>query len=122
MTRTDDALDRAITLEERELLRRIGDDSTHVDQVLSLFQGRSGWVSAVLLAAQAMMFVAGLLLGWRFFQAEDALTALHWGLPAAVLLIMSLMLKLALWPTMQANRVLLALKRLELLTARRGAL
>lgn len=119
MTRTDD-IDHAITLEERELLRRIGDDTTHVDKVLSLFEGRSGWVSAVLLAAQAVMFVAGLLLGWRFFQAGDALNAVHWGLPAAVLLIMSLMLKLALWPTMQANRVLLALKRLELLTVRSG--
>ena len=121
MTRTDDILDHAITLEERELLRRIGDDTSHVDQALSLFRGRSGWVSVVLLAAQAVMFLAGLLLGWRFFQADDALTAMHWGLPAAVLLIMSLMLKLALWPTMQANRVLLALKRLELLTARRDA-
>lgn len=121
MTRTDDLLDHAITLEERDLLRRIGDDPGHVNQVLSLFAGRSGWVSVVLLAAQAVMFVVGLLLGWRFFQAGDALTALHWGLPAAVLLIMSLMLKLALWPTMQANRVLLALKRLELLTARRDA-
>ena len=120
MTRTDD-IDHAITLEDRELLRRIGDDTTHVDQVLSLFEGRSGWVSAVLLVAQAVMFVAGLLMGWRFFQADDALTAMHWGLPAAVLLVMSLMLKLALWPTMQANRVLLALKRLELLTARRDA-
>ena len=119
MTRTDD-IDHAITLEERELLRRIGDDTTHIDQVLSLFEGRSGWVSAVLLAAQAVMFVAGLLLGWRFFQAGDALTAVHWGLPAAVLLIMSLMLKLALWPSMQTNRVLLALKRLELVTVRRG--
>ena len=121
MTRTDDILDRAITLEERDLLRRIGDDTTHVDQVLSLFQGRAGWVSAVLLAAQAVMFVAGLLMGWRFFQADDAVAALHWGLPAAVLLVMSLMLKLALWPTMQANRVLLSLKRLELLTVQKGA-
>lgn len=120
MTHTDDLLDDAITLEERDLLRRIGDDPGHVNQVLSLFAGRSGWVSVVLLAAQAVMFVAGLLTGWRFFQADDALSAVHWGLPAAVLLIMSLMLKLALWPAMQANRVLLALKRLELMTAQKG--
>ena len=121
MTRSDD-IDQAITIEERELLRRIGDDTTHVDQVLSLFEGRSGWVSAVLLAAQGVMFVAGLLTGWRFFQAEDALSAVHWGLPAAALLIMSLMLKLALWPTMHANRVLLALKRLELMIAQKGSI
>ena len=49
------------------------------------------------------------------FGADDALSALHWGLPAAVLLIMALMIKLALWPVMQTNRLRLSLKRLELL-------
>ncbi len=109
------AFDRQLDAEERELLRRIGDDRGHVEQALSLFAGRAGWVSTVLLMAQAVLFAAGLWTGWNFLQAGDALTAIHWGLPSAVLLLMSLMLKLALWPVMQANRVILAIKRLELL-------
>jgi len=118
----DQTLNDALAAEERELLRRIDEEPGHVEQVLSLFGGRTGWVSVVLMATQTMLFVAGVWAAWRFFGADDALTALHWGLPAAVLLIMALMIKLALWPVMQANRLRLALKRLELLVvqSRRG--
>lgn len=119
MISSDHIIDQTLAEEERDLLRRIGEDPGHVQQALSLFAGRSGWVSGVLLAVQAAMFVGGVWTGWRFFQAEDALTALHWGLPSAVLLIMALMLKLALWPVMQTNRLLAALRRLELLTVQR---
>lgn len=115
MTDFNQAFDRQLDAEERELLRRIGEDKGHVEQALTLFRGRTGWVSAVVMTTQAAIFAAGLWTGWNFLQANDALTAVHWGLPSAVLLLMSLMLKLALWPVMQANRVMLALKRLELM-------
>ncbi len=121
MTSSDQILDQALAAEERDLLRRIGEDPNHVQQVASLFSGRTGWVSGVLLVVQAAMFLAALWTGWRFFQADDALTALHWGLPSAVLLVMSFMIKLALWPVMQTNRLLVALKRLELLAVERRA-
>lgn len=121
MTDANRTIDLALAAEERELLRRIGEDPGHVQQAMTLFAGRSGWVSALLLAVQAAMFVAGLWTGWRFFQAEDTLAALHWGLPSAVLLLMALMLKLALWPVMQTNRMLVALKRVELLASQSRA-
>ncbi|MDP3803429.1 DUF6768 family protein [Brevundimonas sp.] len=114
----DQALNDALAAEERDLLRRIDEEPGHVEQVMSLFGGRTGWVSAVLMAVQSVLFVAGVWAAWKFFGASDALSALHWGLPAAVLLIMSLMIKLALWPVMQANRLRLSLKRLELLVVR----
>lgn len=115
MPDSDHVLDQTLAAEERELLRRIGEDPSHVQQVASLFAGRTGWVSGVLLAVQAVTFLAALWTGWQFFEAQEALAALRWGLPSAVLLIMSLMLKLALWPVMQSNRLLVALKRVELL-------
>lgn len=118
MSNPDQIIDQALAAEERDLLRRIGDDPGHVEQTLALFSGRAGWVSGVLMVVQAAMFVGGLWAGWRFLEAQDALTALHWGLPSAVLLIMALTIKLALWPVMQTNRVLLALKRLEVLLVR----
>ena len=46
------------------------------------------------------------------------MTALRWGIPAGVLLLMSLMIKMGMWPTLQANRVIRELKRLELQIAR----
>lgn len=117
MTDTDRMIDLTLAAEERDLLRRIGDDPGHIQQALSLFSGRAGWVSGLLMVVQTAMFIAGIWTGWRFFESQDALTALHWGLPSAVLLLMSLIIKLALWPVMQTNRVLVALKRLELLVA-----
>ncbi len=114
----DQTVSDALAEEERALLARIDQDPGHIAQLAALFGGRSGWVSVVLMVTQFALFVAGVWAGWRFFGATDALSALHWGLPAAVLLIMALMIKLAIWPAMQTNRLLLSLKRLELLLVR----
>ncbi len=70
------------------------------------------------MVVQGLVFIAGVWATWHFFQAGDALAALRWGLPAAVLLLMALIIKMALWPTMQTNRVIRELKRLELQVAR----
>lgn len=121
MTDFNQAFDRQLDAEERELLRRIGDDAGHVEQLQSLLGGPAGWVGGVLLVTQALLFAAGVWTGWNFLQADDALSAVHWGLPSAVMLIMSLMLKLALWPAMHANRLMLAIKRLELRVVQREA-
>jgi hypothetical protein len=46
--------------------------------------------------------------------------ALRWGLSASTLMIVSAILKIAtLWPSLQANRVLREVKRLELQLARK---
>jgi len=49
-----------------------------------------------------------------FFQANDPLLALKTGLPAAVLLVMALVVKTSLTPFMAENRLMLELRRLEL--------
>lgn len=109
----------AIEDEEEALLRNIDEDPGHIGQIAAVLATRSGWVAIVLLAAQAILFLAGAWAAWNFFQASDALSALRWGLPAAVLLLASLMLKLSLWPAMQAQRQLQVLSRIELRIARR---
>ena len=58
--------------------------------------------------------------GWQFYTATETLPALKWGLSAATLAIVAVQLKMALMPVLQANRVLLALRRLELRLAERG--
>jgi hypothetical protein len=117
----DQRLDEALRAEERDLLRRIDEEPGYIDQALSIFSGRTGWVSVVMMAAQAALFVAGGWAAWRFLQAEEVLSALRWGLPSAVLLLMSLIIKIGLAPTLQANRVLRELRRLELQMVRREA-
>jgi hypothetical protein len=53
-----------------------------------------------------------------FFEATDPVVQLRWGLPAAVLLLASLAVKLAVAPAIHANRIMRELKRLELQIAR----
>ncbi len=85
----------------------------YVAQVLALLRGPGAWANWVIVITQAAMFLAGVWAAVRFFAAGDVLTALKWGLPAAVLLLGALILKLSLVPVMQANRVLRALHRQE---------
>lgn len=114
MKNGDDDIDAAIAAEEKALLQSIGEEPPYMRQLLSVFSGRTGWVSIVMLAAQTVMFVASVWAGWHFFEATDTLVALKWGLSAAVLLLMSLMIKLALWPVIHFNRLGDRITRLEL--------
>ena len=114
MTDDNRALDAAIAAEEAALLRSFDDEPPYMSQLIGIFTGRTGWVSMIMMAAQLILFGAGIWAAIEFFKASDALTAVKWGLPSAVLLIMSLMIKLALWPVIHVNRMIAQLHRLEL--------
>lgn len=60
----------------------------------------------MLLAAQTAMFLGAVRAGWHFH--------------AATLLILATLIKLSMVPQMQANRVILALRRMEERLAARG--
>lgn len=83
-------------------------------QAIGLFTGRLAWVHWVIMIAQAVMFVGGVWLAVKFFNAADALEALQWGLPSTVLLIYAAIFKTSLQPQMETNRLLMEIKRLEL--------
>jgi len=110
----DRMIEEALEGEEQALFRDTAREPGFFGQTLGVFSGRAGWVNAVLMLAQTAAFFAGAWAAWRFFQADSALSALHWGLPAAVLLLASLVMKMALVPVMHANRVMREMKRLEL--------
>lgn len=107
----------ALAAEEADLLRLIDAEPGYFSQLSAIFVGRTGWMNAVMMLAQLLLFGAGAYAGWRFFAATDMFEALRWGFPSVVLLLMSLMIKLALWPVVQANRILRAVKRLEMAIA-----
>ena len=107
----------ALEAEERDLLARIGEEPPYFSQLGALVGGRTGWVNAVLLVVQTVLFGASVYAAWRFFDATDALAALQWGLPSAVLLLASLSMKLALWPVIHTNRLMREVKKLELQVA-----
>lgn len=119
MTKTDQDLEAALRAEEQELLRRIAAEPGYFSQLSGAFSGSTGWISSVMMTAQVILFLAAVWCGWHFYGATDPLTALHWGIPGAVALLMALMIKLAIWPVIQTNRVLRAIKLLELQLAER---
>lgn len=117
MTDIDRMIEEALQGEEQALFRETLREPGFFGQAFGLLGGRNGWVNGVMMAAQAALFIGGVWAAWRFFGAETPLSALHWGLPAAVLLLMSLIIKMGLMPEMQANRLMRELKRLQLQAA-----
>lgn len=114
MTDLDKSINDAISAEERALLQSIGQEPPYLRQLLAIFSGRTGWVSVVMMIAQTVMFIASVWAGWHFFEAADVLSGLKWGLSASVLLLMSLMIKLALWPVIHITRLGDRIAQLEL--------
>ncbi len=114
----DKMIDEALGEEERDLLRSIGEEPGFFRQTFGIFSGPAAWVNVLLMVVQGLVFIVGVWAAWKFFQAQDALAALRWGIPAAVMLLVSLIIKMGMWPTLQANRVIRELKRLELQIAR----
>lgn len=116
MSRIDDMIRQALECEDRLALKESGELGFFA-LGLSQFRGVNGWVAWVLMIAQGLFFVAGVWCMILFYQADNALSALKWGISGAVALLVSLQLKLSLAPQMQADRVIRELKRLELLLA-----
>ncbi len=109
----DYMIEEALDAEERELLRSL-DEPGFFTQAFGVFGGRTGWANMVMMIAQGVLFVAGVWAAWHFFGAGDPVTQLRWGLPAAVALILATMIKMALLPRMESNRLIRELKRIEL--------
>ncbi|HYI64723.1 MAG TPA: DUF6768 family protein [Allosphingosinicella sp.] len=114
MRNVDDLIEEALDKEEREILSRIGEEPGFFGMAFGLFSGRLGWVNILLMVVQGVTFLAGAYAGWVFFEAGDVMTQLRWGLPSAVLLILSTMIKMAMWPNIHADRLMRELKRIEL--------
>jgi hypothetical protein len=118
MRNLDQMIEETLDAEEREILRNIGEEPGFFTQAFGIFGGPAGWVNLLLMFVQGALFIAGVWAAWQFFEAADALTALRYGIPAAVLLLMALIIKIALIPAIQTNRVMRELKLLQLQVAR----
>lgn len=119
MPSIDDLIKEALTEQESEIIKST-EELGYFSLAMGLFRGKLGWVSWVIMLAQLEMFLGGVWAAWEFFVAEEVIMALKWGISAAVLLLMSGMLKMSLMPQIQADRVLRALKRVELLILHRA--
>lgn len=121
MARSDqDPITRAIQDEELALLRALPEEPPYLEQALQLFSGRTAWVNVGMLLAQLALFVAGGLFAWRFYQATDAVEAVKLGITAAVMVLMSLIIKMSFVPVMRLDLVRRDLKRLTVLMGQKA--
>lgn len=100
-------------LREAEDRLRAGDDSGFFADAFETLRSPQGWVPGVMIAAQTLLFLAGLWFAWRCWGAADVLVALKTGLLAAVLVLLSAIVKMAVLPLIETRRVLRALRVLE---------
>jgi hypothetical protein len=117
MDKYDKMIAEALSTEDKALLAEM-QEPNFILQAFGLFRGRNGWVAMGMVFAQTLLFALSVWAGWWFFAATDVLSALKWGLSAAVLILLSMQIKMALMPRIEADRVLRALRRLELRLAR----
>jgi len=120
MRNVDEEIDEALDREQKAILAQIGEEPGFFGMAFGLFSGRLGWVNLLMMAIQALLFLAGAYAAWMFFEAAEVREQLRWGLPSAVLLILSAMIKMAMWPTIHADRMMRELKLIELQLARFG--
>ena len=118
MRDVDQMIDEALSAEERDLLARMGEEPGFFVQAIDLFRGKLGWIHLVLMVVQVTLFIGAVYAAWYFFAADDPVTQLRWGLPATVMALAAVVIRLSLLSTLNANRVMRALKRIELQIAR----
>lgn len=119
MSNLDRMIETTLNEEDRAFLAKLDREPGYFSQVGGLLSGSLGWVNLLMMIVQAVMFFGGAWCAWQFFQETDVIMALRWGFSATVLVLSAAVLKICtLWPTLQANRVLREVKRLELQIAR----
>lgn len=118
MRDVDRMIEEALGEEERELLRSIGEEPGFMERALGMFGAGAKWLVALMMVIQTLLFIGGAWAAYQFFQAGDPVTQLRWGLPAAVLLLMALAIKLSAAQSIYSNRIICELKRIELQIAR----
>jgi hypothetical protein len=115
MDKLDKIISETLDDEEREILEKIGMEQSFWEQVFGLFRGgMQGWMNRGIFLLHLVCAVSGIYAAWKFFNMNEVLEAIRWGLPAAVLLLVALILRLTLLRTMHTNNVLHAVKHLEM--------
>lgn len=117
MDRLDEMIREALDDEDRAILDKVGWDQSSTDMVGDMFRGKIGLLNLTLIFGLLAWFALGLYATWKAYHVTDVVDVVRWGLVAAVCLIGAAVAKINLLPTLQANRTLHAIKRLEMQVA-----
>lgn len=117
MDKLDKMISETLNDEDREILDRIGWEQSSTEMASDLFRGKVGLLNLLLIAGMIVFYAIGLYAAWKAFALTEVVEVVRWGLIAVFFLLVSVIAKVGLLPSFQANRTLRALKRLEMQVA-----
>lgn len=117
MSKLDKLIEESLETEDRALFAQYGEQGM-LGMVGDLFAGKARWWVVLTIIVQIALFAAALYAAVKFFNADDPLIAIRWGVVASVWFMAMSVIKIMHWQQVQANRVIREVKRLELQIAR----
>jgi len=117
MSELDQQIKDALDAEDRALFDSLGEQGL-IGQFLTVFQGKTAWVSIITLIFGAMMNIGFFYAAWKFFTVSGVDAKSTWAGIALFLMMMVAFMKVWFWMRMESNRVLREIKRVELQIAR----
>jgi len=117
MDQLDKMIRETLDDEDRKILDTIGWDQSSFDMVGDMFRGKIGFLNLTVIFGLLAWFGLGLFATWKAYNVTEIVDVVRWGLIAAVCLIGAAVAKINLLPSIQANRTLHAIKRLEMQVA-----
>lgn len=106
----------ALSAEEREVFDRLGEPSLP-ELMTASFHGRLRWMNVYATVWSFAFFALAVVSVVKFFQTDELITMLRWGLGFGLGLGMSMMLKVWFWLNMQRHSLSREIKRVELAVA-----
>ncbi len=114
----DELISEALDEEDRDLLGRYAEQPGFFAQVFSIFRGSLGWVMALVMVMVVLFFAFFVWTLWNFFQTDDVLMALRWGVGVLASVQIVLFLRGIVFQQILTNQVLREVKRMELQSLR----
>lgn len=114
MDRLDKMISEALDDEDREILEKIGWEQSSFDMAGDMFRGKISLLNLLLIFGMFVFFVIGLYAAWRAYNVTEVVDVVRWGLSATFFLLTAVIAKIGLLPSFQANRMLHAIRRLEM--------
>ena len=114
MDKLDKLISDTLDDEDREILDKIGREQSLPNLAVGLLRGRIGWLNILTLIWGLGFFCAGLYAARQAFILVELIEVVRWGLSAVVLLLAALFARVILIEGMHANRVLHAVKHMEM--------
>lgn len=118
MSKIDDAIQQALTDEDKDFLAQFEREPGSIAQMAGVFSGPLAWIYIAFIAAAVILAPFGLYCAYQFFTATELQPLMYWGFGVTAILIVLSVVRLVFFMQINTNRMLREIKRLELQIAR----